>query len=147
MAAAHVVVSKEEEKEEEKLYEHVRPTKLATHARSMREAGITLLFASGILSLFFFLSPALEQPVSTAVTIAPSTAPNAFAHVPLEAKAVIVYDLVTGETLYAKMLTHNSPRFAYEASNRLCRTYRTFARTPITIPASVVSIDGPRTFL
>ena len=75
--------------------------KLATHARSMREAGHNASLASGIL-FFFFLSPALEQPVSAAVTIVPSTAPNAFAHVQLEAKAVIVYDLVTGETLYAK---------------------------------------------
>ena len=121
--------------------------KLATHARSMREAGITLLFASGILSLFFFLSPALEQPVSAAVTIAPSTAPNAFAHVPLEAKAVIVYDLVTGETLYAKDADAQLP---LASLTKLLTVYAALIElspdTPITIPASVVSIDGPRTF-
>ena len=32
--------------------------KLATHARSMREAGITLLFASGILSFFLLVARA-----------------------------------------------------------------------------------------
>ncbi len=121
--------------------------RIATHARSMREAGIALLFASGILLLFFFLSPALEQPASAAVTIATPTAPNAFTNVPLEAKAVIVYDLATGETLYAKNADAQLP---LASLTKLLTVYAALIElspnTPITIPASIVSIDGPRTF-
>lgn len=121
--------------------------KLAVRARSMREAGITLLFASGILSLFFFLSPALGQPLSAPVTIAASATPNAFADVPVEAKAAIVYDLAVGETLYAKNADAQLP---LASLTKLLTAYAALIElspnTPITIPASAASIEGPRTF-
>lgn len=120
---------------------------LATHARSMREAGITLLLASSVLALFLYISPIPEQPVSAPVTIATSTAPNAFADVPLEAKAAIVYDLVTGETLYAK---NSDAQLPLASLTKLLTIYAALAElspnTPITIPASIVSIEGPHTF-
>lgn len=121
--------------------------KLAARARSMREAGITLLFASGILSLFFFLSPALGQSISAPVTIAASVARSAFADVPVEAKAAIVYDLAAGETLYAKNADAQLP---LASLTKLLTAYAALIElspnTPITIPASIASIEGPHTF-
>ena len=73
--------------------------------KSMREIGIALLFASGLLAFLLFIPVAPRAPYkepSAPITIATSTAPGAFAQVPLEAKAAIVYDLVTKEVLYAK---------------------------------------------
>lgn len=121
--------------------------KLAARARTMREAGITLLFASGILSLFFFLSPALGQSMSAPATIAASTAPNAFANVPVEAKAAIVYDLAVGETLYAKNADAQLP---LASLTKLLTVYAALIalspNTPITVPASAASIEGSSTF-
>ena len=130
------------------MYEHVRPAE-ACHTRPLYARGrhnAPLRFRHPLS--FFFLSPALEQSVSATVTVATSTAPNAFAHVPLEAKAVIVYDLATGETLYAKDADAQLP---LASLTKLLTVYAALIElspdTPITIPASVVSIDGPRIFL
>lgn len=78
--------------------------KAAVMHRSMREAGITLIAMTLLLALFLFIpqakvaEPAPEVESSTAA----STTPDAFAQVSVEAESAIVYDLVTGETLYAK---------------------------------------------
>ena len=75
--------------------------KLAEHARSTREMGIAILFASGILAIFLFFPFARTTPkIEPLATEAPSL--DAFSAISLEARAAIVYDLATGETLYAK---------------------------------------------
>lgn len=127
---------------------------LAIHARSMREAGITLIIASGILAFFFFISPAqsVSRNQTSSSTISPqatatSTAPDAFANVPLTAKAAVVYDLATGETLYAKNADAQLP---LASLTKLLTVYAALTElspdTPITIPESAVLVDGPHTF-
>ncbi|MDO8593437.1 MAG: serine hydrolase [bacterium] len=120
--------------------------KLAVHARSMREAGIALLISSGILAFLFILSPAPRQPAPP-VTIANATASDAFANVPLTAAAAVVYDLSTGQTLYAKNADAQLP---LASLTKLLTVYAALALlspdTPITIPADATSLDGPHTF-
>src|SRR3989344_3408792 len=119
---------------------------LAEHTRSMREAGVALLFASGILALFLFISPISEQP-STSVTIATSIAPNAFAKIPIEANAAIVYDLATGETVYAK---NADAQFPLASLTKLLTVYAALSQPspnrPITTSSSAVSVEGAHTF-
>lgn len=113
----------------------------------MREAGFALLFASGILALFLFipLSPKGTSPAP--ITVTTPTIPDAFAQVPIEAKAAIVYDLVTGETLYAKNAGAQLP---LASLTKLLTVYAALAElspeTPITIPADATRLDGPHVF-
>ena len=120
--------------------------KLADRARAMREAGFALLFASGILALFFFIPSATsKEPLSPAD--AASTAPDAFAQVPIEAQAAIVYDLATGETLYAKNADAQLP---LASLTKLLTIYAALVTlspsTPITIPAEATRLEGMRVF-
>lgn len=121
--------------------------KLAMTSRSTREAGVTLLFASGILALFLFLSPTSTNPTPSAITIATSTIPSAFAQVSPEAKAAIVFDLATRETLYEKNADAQLP---LASLTKLLTVYAALAElspnTPITIPAEVARVDAPRAF-
>lgn len=119
--------------------------KLAEHTRSMREAGIALLIASGFLALFLF------TPLGPKETSAPVAAtvitPDAFANVSVEAKAAVVYDLTTKKILYAKNADAQLPLASltklltvYAALSELAPT------TPITIPADATHLDGPHAF-
>lgn len=119
--------------------------KLAEHTRSMREAGIALLIASGFLALFLFtpLGPK-ETPAPVAATV---ITPDAFANVSVEAKAAVVYDLTTKQILYAKNADAQLPLASltklltvYAALSELAPT------TPITIPADATRLDGPHAF-
>ncbi|MCR4276266.1 MAG: hypothetical protein NUV90_02700 [Candidatus Parcubacteria bacterium] len=119
--------------------------KLAEHTRSMREAGIALLIASGFLALFIFtpLGPK-ETPAPVAATV---ITPDAFANVSIEAKAAVVYDLTTKQILYAKNVDAQLPLASltklltvYAALSELAPT------TPITIPADATRLDGPHAF-
>ena len=122
--------------------------RLAERNRSMREAGIALLFASGLLALFLFSPFAPKQTSTVSVTVAPSAAvPDAFAQVPIQAKAAIVYDLVTGQVLFAKNADAQLPLASltklltvYAALNELSPD------TPITISANAARADYPRVF-
>lgn len=117
---------------------------LAERTRFMREAGIALLLTSGVLAFFIFISPANEQ--TPQISIVPAI-PNAFAHVPIEAKAAIVYDLATGETLYEKNADSQLP---LASLTKLLTVYAALAElstnTPITIPLSATSVEGAHTF-
>lgn len=122
--------------------------KLAERARSMREAGITLILASCLLTLLFFL-PFLSGPASPPAHI-PLTAtpmPSAFARVSIEAKAAIVYDFATGETLYAE---HPDAQLPLASLTKLLTVYAALAtlspQTLITIPASATRLEEPRVF-
>lgn len=122
--------------------------KLAQHSRTMRETGIALLFASGILALFLFLPyPQQRAPDSVAITIATSTPPTAFETVSINAQAAIVYDVATGETLYAKNADAQLP---LASLTKLLTVYAAFAEfspnTLITIPTEVTLLEAPRAF-
>lgn len=113
----------------------------------MREAGIALLFASGILALFLFVPRLQAQPPASAVAIATSTIPDAFATVAVQAKAAIVYDLATGKVLYAKNADAQLP---LASLTKLLTVYAAFAElspnTPITIPEDATHLDAPHAF-
>lgn len=121
--------------------------KLAAHSRSMREAGFALIFASFILALFIFIPSSLETPTPVTVKEAVVSAPNAFASTTVAAKAAIVYDLVTGETLYAKNADAQLP---LASLTKLLTVYAALSilspSTPITIPAEVAKLEAPHAF-
>ncbi len=115
--------------------------KLAEHTRSMREAGFTILLASGILALFIFIPLALNKNAPPAVTITSTPAPDAFASVSIDAKAAIVYDLATGEVLYGKNASAQLPLASLTKLLTVYAALRTLApNTPIQIP-----VDATRT--
>ncbi len=123
--------------------------KLAERTRSMREIGIALVFASGILALILFIQFSNQKiPDTQALTTVPPAIPDAFAQLPaIEANAAIVYDVATGETLYAKNADAQLP---LASLTKLLTVYAALAElspgTPITIPESAVSVDEPRVF-
>ncbi len=112
----------------------------------MREMGIALLIASALLALFLFIPLTREQSVSPITTTA-STAPDAFAHLQLEAKAATVYDLTTGETLYEKNADAQLP---LASLTKLLTVYAALAElspsTPIEIPVDATSVEDAHTF-
>lgn len=113
----------------------------------MRETGIALLFASGLLAFFLFIPLTPKQTVSAPITMATSTAPDAFAQIPIEAKAAVVYDLVTKEVLYAKNADAQLPLASLTKLLTVYAALSTLApTTPITIPADALRLDGPHAF-
>ena len=121
--------------------------KLAENARYMREAGMALMFASGLLAFFLFLSPTPKYAPTDPIAIASPTAPDAFADISLQANAAIVYDLATREILYEKNADAQLP---LASLTKLLTVYSALAKlspdTPVTIPPGVASLEGPRTF-
>ena len=122
--------------------------KLANRTRSMREAGIALLLASGILGVFFLSSSAPKAPPSALpVVIATTTTEDAFAHVPIKARAAIVYDLSTHQVLYAKNADAQLPLASLTKLLTMYAAFSEFATsTPITIPTSVMGLSEPHAF-
>lgn len=122
--------------------------KLAERARSMREASSTLILASCLLTLLFFLpflSGRASPPAQAPLTATPT--PGAFARVSIEAQAAIVYDFATGETLYA---AHPDAQLPLASLTKLLTVYAALTtlspQTPITIPASATRLEEPRVF-
>ena len=121
--------------------------KLAQRSRSMREAGIALLIASGLLAVFLFIPVGARPAPANPMAVATSTAPDAFAAVPLEAKAAVVYDLAAGRVLYAKNADAQLP---LASLTKLLTVYAALGQlspeTPITIPADATRVEAPRAF-
>lgn len=121
--------------------------KLAQRTRFMREAGYALIFASAFLALFLFvpLTPKVAQ--ETIETPPTPELPSAFADIPLEAQAAIVYDTVTKETLYAKNADAQLP---LASLTKLLTVYAALAElspnTPITISLEAARLEAPRAF-
>ena len=120
--------------------------KLAERTRSMRESGYALIIASLVLAVSLYVPFGPKQP--PAILIAEtSPAPDAFAGIPLAARAAIVYDLATGETLYDKNADAQLP---LASLTKLLTVYAAFSKlpsdTPITIPAEALRVDAPRAF-
>lgn len=107
---------------------------------------MTLLIACGILALFLFI-PLGKKEIPSPITIDTPAAPDVFGSVPLEAKAAIVYDLATGETLYAKNAIAQLP---LASLTKLLTVYMALRRlpsdTPITIPPAAAQLEAPRAF-
>ncbi|MCR4333811.1 MAG: serine hydrolase [Patescibacteria group bacterium] len=121
--------------------------KLAQHTRSMREAGITLVLASCLLAFFLFIPFASKKPAAPVITVAAPVIPNAFATVSLEAKAAVVYDLVTGKTLYAQNADAQLPLASLTKLLTVYAALRELSFTaPITIPPEALRVEGPRAF-
>jgi D-alanyl-D-alanine carboxypeptidase (penicillin-binding protein 5/6) len=114
----------------------------------MREAGIALLLSSGLLALFLVIPFGFKKaPVATPIAVATSTAPDAFANVSIEAKAAIVYDLVTGKTLYAKNADTQLPLASLTKLLTVYAALRELPQnTPITISNSAAHTEAPRIF-
>lgn len=112
----------------------------------MRETGIALIIASLTLAIFLFIPLGRNAPAPQELAAVPA-APDAFARMPLEASAVVVYDLATKETLYEKNADAQLP---LASLTKLLTVYSAFAElspnTPIAIPAAAVRTDFPRAF-
>lgn len=113
----------------------------------MRQAGIALLMTSGLLALFLFLPITPQQALSEAAPVEEAPTPDAFASVDIEAKAAIVYDLVTGGTLYERNADAQLP---LASLTKLLTVYAALAElspeTPITISAAARNVEAPRAF-
>jgi len=121
--------------------------KLAQRTRSMRQTGFALIIASLFLALFLSLPLGPKEQSPASITIATSTVPNAFAEIPLTAKAVIVYDLVTKETLYEKNADAQLP---LASLTKLLTVYAALSELSpdslITIPVEATHLEAPHTF-
>jgi len=117
-------------------------------SRSMREIGIALISASAILALFLFIPSAPEtKPSPVITTVITPVVSNAFATLPLEAQAAIVYDLTTGETLYSK---HADVQLPLASLTKLLAVYAAVTalspETPIAISQKASSLEAPHAF-
>jgi len=121
--------------------------RLAQRTRTSRQMGFALLTASGFLALMLFVPVAHKGNVVPVITVATSTVQDAFAHVPLEAQAAIIYDLATKETLYERNADAQLP---LASLTKLLTVYAAFAElspnTPITIPADAAELEAPHMF-
>lgn len=122
---------------------------LATRTRWKREAGIALILCSLVLGLFLFIPLKGENSNAAAVALAAATttAPNAYADIPLQAKAAIVYDLTTGQVLYDK---NSGAQLPLASLTKLLTVYTALAvlgpNAIITIPEDATRVDAPRSF-
>lgn len=123
---------------------------LAKTSRHMRETGIALLIASSLLALFLFIPLAPEKPAApTVAASSASSTPDAFAHASteIEAKSAIVYDLATGQVLYAENADAQLP---LASLTKLLTVYAALSElspdTPVTIPPDALAVDYPRAF-
>jgi D-alanyl-D-alanine carboxypeptidase (penicillin-binding protein 5/6) len=120
--------------------------RIADRNRSLREAGVTLLLSSAILTLFFVFAPA-PAPAAPAPEATASSTPDAFAHTPITAKAAIVLDLTDGQVLYAKDADAQLPLASLTKLLTMYAAFQTLApSSPITIPADVVGLSAPHAF-
>lgn len=121
---------------------------LATRTRWMREAGIALILCSVVLGLFLFVPLAPDKSATAAVDNAlASSTPDAFAAVPLQAKAAIVYDLTTGQVLYSKNADAQLP---LASLTKLLTVYTALTvlgpDAVVTIGQDATQVDAPRSF-
>lgn len=121
---------------------------LAQQTRSRRETGLALLISSGLLALFLFIPLAGSTREATPKN-PPENASAAlvFPAVSIEAKAAIVYDLVTGETLYEKNADAQLP---LASLTKLLTVYAGVSalplETPIMVSRDALQVEFPRAF-
>lgn len=114
--------------------------------RAWWQAGTALLLCTLVLAGFAFFGPktVVEEKVEP---VAEMPKPNAYENIRLEGEAAIVYDLTTGETLYAKNAEAQLPLASltklltiYAAADALGDT------APVTLSATALSADGESGF-
>jgi D-alanyl-D-alanine carboxypeptidase len=119
---------------------------LAATTRWKREAGIALLLSSLVLALFLFI-PLAPEKTSQAAAAVVSAAPDAYASVPLEAKAAIVYDLTNGQVLYSK---NSDAQLPLASLTKLLTVYTALSvlgpDAIVTIPPEATLVDPPHSF-
>lgn len=119
---------------------------LAVRTRQSREAGIAILIGSALLAVLVFVPlrvPTVAQPAA----VIEALPPNAYEQVEIIAQAGVVYDLATGETLFAKNAEAQLPL----ASLIKLLTVEAAVRflppdLPITITAEDAKAESPRRF-
>lgn len=103
-------------------------------------AGIVLLGGVAFAALYAFKAPA-PQPAAAVVAVTP--APNAYAGMHLTGHAAIVYDLSTGETLYAQDADRSLP---LASLTKLLTLYAAVGvlqdQSPVTITPTALAQDG-----
>ncbi len=113
----------------------------------MREIGIALVGASAILAFLLFIPLTSKSTEPPAVTVATTTVESAFAQVPLEAQAAIVYDLTTGKALYEKNADAQLPLASLTKLLAVYAALNAFSPTAsITIPAEAAALEAPHAF-
>jgi D-alanyl-D-alanine carboxypeptidase len=119
--------------------------KMADRSRFMREAGIALLLASAVLSLFLLI-PLGEHEAPLVVETA-TPAPNAYERVEVVAEAAIVYDLVTGEALFEKNSDAQLPLASLTKLLGVEAAVQKIPRDlPITITEADLAVESPQRF-
>lgn len=102
-------------------------------------AGIVLLGGAAFAALYAFKTPA-PQPAAAVVAVTP---PNAYANLHLTGEAAIVYDLSTGETLYAQDADRALP---LASLTKLLTLYAAVGvlqdQSPVTITPTALAQDG-----
>jgi serine-type D-Ala-D-Ala carboxypeptidase (penicillin-binding protein 5/6) len=122
---------------------------LTYKSRSMREMGIALVSASAILALILVIPVTPETKPQPVVAIVPPVVPppDAYAALPLDAQAAIVYDLSTGKTLYAKNADVQLP---LASLTKLLAVYAAVEALPsgasITISKNAARHEAPHAF-
>lgn len=119
---------------------------LAERTRFMRETGIALLACSFVLFLFLFV-PLVPGAHTQAVSTAASEEKPSFTAPPLTARAAVVYDLTTAETLYA---LHADTQLPLASLTKLLTVYAALQKlspdTPITISKTEARQESPHAF-
>ena len=116
--------------------------------RTLMQAGIGILICTAILSGVAFAAPLLmkEEPAPEPVAEAPR--PNAFANIRIQGKAAIVYDLTTGETLYAENAEAQLPLASLTKLLTVFAGATTLSdMAPVRITASALSAEGESGFV
>jgi D-alanyl-D-alanine carboxypeptidase len=120
---------------------------MARRHRSFREAGAALLISSIVLALFIFIPLKPAHKATQAITVATSTPQAPFITAPIEARAAIVYDLATGETLYEKNADAQLP---LASLTKLLTVYAAVSALPgdsvVTVSREAAFAEAPHTF-
>ncbi|HUQ30449.1 MAG TPA: serine hydrolase [Candidatus Paceibacterota bacterium] len=120
---------------------------LARHGRFMREAGIALLLSSVVLILFLFVPMAPKSESAPAPVVTTTPVPDAYAQVPIAAKAAVVYDLTTKQVLFGKNADAQLP---LASLTKLLTVYAALTQmapsTPITISETAAAYEAPHLF-
>lgn len=118
---------------------------LATRTRFMREAGVAIILGSVVLSLFLLIPK--HPPQTAAVTASLPPTPNAFANLSLSAKAAIVYDLSSHQTLFSYNPDAQLPLASLTKLLTVYAALKTLGpNAVVTISRGDAELDAPRAF-
>lgn len=106
------------------------------------QAGVAIIVLSIILGLLTLFFPVVQKPALETAAL-PTFSSEALQHVRLTAKAAIVYDLTTGETLYEKNAEAQLP---LASLTKLLTVYAALGAMPketrVTISDTALAVEG-----